>query len=106
MTVGASHPHELSKRFDFLFAHAPNYCSWLIDTGVTIFRRALSLDVFYLKAISVSGFDFPGDYLTVALGCKVLKAHKAALAIHNIVISLFDGIFLAREILVHLFEKS
>jgi len=66
----------------------------------------VKLDVFYLKAISVSGFDFPGDYLAVALGCKVLKAHKATPAIHNIVISLLDGIFLASEISVHLFEKS
>jgi hypothetical protein len=62
--------------------------------------------VLYLKPVSISNFDFVGDYLAVALGCKVLKAHEAASHVQSIVISFFYSIFLAIEISVHLFEKN
>jgi hypothetical protein len=65
----------------------------------------ICLNVFYLKAVSVSDFNFPGDNLTVALGPKLLKAHKAATFAHNMAISFFDGALLSIEILVHFFEE-
>jgi len=61
--------------------------------------------VFYLKTIPVSGFDFFGNYLAVALGCKVLKAHEAACRVYNVLIYYFYRSFLAGKIVRHLFEK-
>jgi hypothetical protein len=61
--------------------------------------------VFYLKAVSISDFNFPSDNLTVTLVGKTFKAYKAAPFVHNMVIGFFDSIAFVREIFVHFLEE-
>jgi hypothetical protein len=62
--------------------------------------------MFYLQAISISGFDSAGDYLAVALGSKTLKAHKTTRVTDDMSIGSLYGLFLICKMALHRFEES